>query len=204
VRDERQRRCGTQVWDAEGLAALLDGANFIGHERLHEALCAALAADIGSACGSDCAAIRTRLALPPGGLGAAATAALHAALAACAELPAEALGAEEAAEGQASHALASLPDDTLRLIVRHLPLTSLAPAARACAGWARAGAAESAERLTVRRAAHARREDRPKAFALPHPPTLTRHAPCPRPGRSANAPSCATSTCRLARPPRQR
>jgi hypothetical protein len=142
-------RLRAQVWDAPALAALIDGANFLGHAALHAALCAAVAADVAGFA-ADAAALRTRLALPDD-LSPAAAGAVRDALAACEALPLAALAAERGSDdGAQDSPLASLVQDSLLLVFLHLPHAAVQPAALTCAAWAYAGLADNANRVTVR------------------------------------------------------
>ena len=167
-----------QGWNCHGLAAAVEGANFIGHAELHAALCAAVAGAVRGR-GLGPAGMRFTLALPDD-LTGAQQAAVRAALDALSEVPPDVLPGGADDTKAPSVGLAALPSDSLRLVFWHLPSADVTAAALTCAAWAQAGVEDASTRLSVRS------------------PVLVLHTSCgadtqPSPC-SARALSCATCT----------
>lgn len=130
----------TQGWDSAALAAVIDGANYVGHDALHDAVCACASADMAS---YTPAQLRARFGLPDD-LTPETAAIARAALDAGEEMPPEApCKAREAG----AHPMASLAPDSLLVLCYYMTGDAFAAAAMTCDAWAHACARDNATRL---------------------------------------------------------
>jgi len=127
-------------WDASGLAALLEGANYIGHGALLHAICAALAGELS---GLQAPAIRALLSLPDD---LPPTAAARVLLALEAGEEAEELVSALPSDAEAP--LARVSYDVMGALCVHLSAAEQRQLSLTCADWARGCVFDNAHRLT--------------------------------------------------------